>query len=293
MALFQLKSVLLKLIRFGKKGAERPGVEVDGTRYDVSNYYEDWNATFFRKTSLGKLQKWVDKKINELPIVSNRKRLGSPVARPGKIICIGLNYADHAKESGMAVPTEPVVFTKASNTIAGPYDPVSLPRNSQKTDWEVELGVVLQRDALYLKNERSAEKCIAGYTIVNDLSEREFQLERGGQWVKGKSCPGFSPTGPYLVPKSAVKSVNKLAMQLSVNKKIRQNGSTRTMIFQPAYIVWYLSQFMELEAGDLISTGTPPGVGMGMNPPRYLKAGDVVRLEIEGLGYQKQRVVKS
>lgn len=282
----------MKLIRFGKKGAEKPGVEINGKRYDCSAHFDDWNHQFFQKGGLKKLAKLIKKERDNLPKISNKKRLGSPIARPNMLMCIGLNYSDHAAESGMDVPTEPVLFMKANNTISGPYDKVVLPKGSKKVDWEVELGIVIGKNASYLKNEKASEKCIAGYTIVHDVSERHFQLERGGQWVKGKSCPGFSPVGPYVVLKEDIKEITKLKMHLSVNDKTMQKGSTKYMIFKPAYIVWYLSQFMELEAGDLITTGTPPGVGLGMKPPVYLKNGDVVKLEIEGLGQQQQTFVK-
>lgn len=278
----------MKLIRFGKKGAEKPGVEIKGKRYDCSNYFEDWNHDFFQNGGLKKLKKILKKEKGALPKVAKKKRLGSPTARPGMIMCIGLNYSDHAKESGMEVPSEPIIFSKATNTLAGPYDEVTIPKNSTKTDWEVELGILLKKDVLYLKNEKEAEKAIAGYCVINDISERAFQLEKGGQWVKGKSCPGFTTVGPYLVTKEDIADVLNLKMKLSVNGVSKQNGNTKTMIFNPAYIVWYLSQFMQLEAGDLISTGTPPGVGLGFSPPQYLKDGDVVNLEIEGLGQQQQ-----
>ncbi len=282
----------MKLIRFGKKGKELPGVEINGKRYDCSAYFEDWNPQFFQKSGLKKLAKLIKKEKDCLPRISKKKRLGSPIARPNMLMCIGLNYSDHAAESGMAIPTEPILFMKANNTVSGPNDKVVLPKGSQKVDWEVELGIVIGKKASYLKNEKAGEACIAGYTIVHDVSERHFQLERGGQWVKGKSCPGFSPVGPYVVLKEDIKDITKLKMRLSVNGKTRQKGSTKYMIFKPAYIVWYLSQFMELEAGDLITTGTPPGVGLGMKPPVYLKNRDVVDLSIEGLGQQQQTFVK-
>lgn len=278
----------MKLIRFGKKGKEKPGVEINGNRYDCSKYFTDWNHDFFQYGGLKKLKKVVKENKSTLPKVAKTKRLGSPIARPGMIMCIGLNYSDHAKESGMEVPTEPIVFMKAANTMGGPFDEVTIPKNSTKTDWEVELGIVLQKDVLYLKNEKEAEKAIAGYCVINDISEREFQLEKGGQWVKGKSCPGFTAVGPYLVPKAEISDVLNLKMKLRVNGKTKQNGNSKTMIFKPAYVVWYLSQFMKLEAGDLISTGTPPGVGLGFSPPQYLKDGDVVQLSIQGLGQQQQ-----
>ncbi|MEM6319161.1 MAG: fumarylacetoacetate hydrolase family protein [Bacteroidota bacterium] len=281
----------MKLIRFGKKGKERPGVEIDNIRYDCSAYFEDWNRVFFQNGGLKKLKQVVKKESANLPIISKKKRLGSPIARPNMIMCVGLNYSDHAAESGMEIPEEPVLFMKATNTIAGPNDRVILPKGSKKVDWEIELGIVMKKDASYLKDVKSAEQYIAGYTIVHDVSERYFQLERSGQWVKGKSCPGFTPTGPYLVQRKDVENVLQLKMHLSVNGITRQKGSTKYMIFKPNYIVWYLSQFMQLEAGDLISTGTPPGVGLGMKPPLYLKDKDIVELSIEGLGTQKHRFV--
>ena len=207
------------------------------------------------------------------------------------IMCIGLNYSEHAAESNMAIPEEPIIFGKATNTLSGPYDEVSIPKNSTKTDYEVELGVVLNKDVLYLKNEAEAAEAIAGYCVINDLSERTFQLEKGGQWIKGKSCPGFSPVGPFLATPDELGDLNDLKMTLSVNGELRQNGSTSFMIFRPAFIVYYLSQFMLLEAGDLISTGTPAGVGIGLNPPSYLAKGDLVELSIEGLGTQKQKMI--
>ena len=278
----------MRLIRFGKKGAEKPGVEIKGKRYDCSKHFEDWNHDFFQNGGLKKLKRLFKKEKGALPKVAKKKRLGSPIARPSMIMCIGLNYSDHAKESGMDIPTEPILFMKATNTLAGPYDEVTIPRNSTKTDWEVELGIVLKKDVSYLKNEKEAEKAIAGYCVINDISEREFQLEKGGQWVKGKSCPGFTAVGPYMVTKEEIANVLNLKMKLSVNGETKQNGNSKTMIFKPAYIIWYLSQFMILEAGDLISTGTPPGVGLGFSPPQYLKDGDVVDLEIERLGQQRQ-----
>jgi|AntAceMinimDraft_12_1070368.scaffolds.fasta_scaffold12639_4 2-keto-4-pentenoate hydratase/2-oxohepta-3-ene-1,7-dioic acid hydratase in catechol pathway len=279
----------MKLIRFGSKGSEKPGVEINRERFDCSEYFQDWNHDFFQNEGISKLKQIV--KENTFPKVDNSIRLGSPIARPGMIMCIGLNYSDHVKESRMAIPKEPVLFMKATNTLSGPNDDVKIPPKSSKTDWEVELGIVINKDCYQLFNEIEGEAHIAGYTIVHDISEREFQLEKEGQWVKGKSCPGFSPVGPYLVLKEHVNNVLNLNMKLSVNGKIMQNGSSKLMIFKPDYIVYYLSQFMKLEAGDLISTGTPPGVGLGFNPPIYLKRGDKVILEIEGLGTQKQHFI--
>jgi 2,4-diketo-3-deoxy-L-fuconate hydrolase len=279
----------MKLVRFGNKGEEKPGIEVSGKRYDCSNHFEDWNREFFKSGGLQALQNII--KDNSLKQVPLTERWANPIARPGLIMCAGLNYADHAKESGMELPKEPVLFMKAANTICGAFDEVTLPKGSQKTDWEVELGVVLNRDVLYLEDEFEAENAIAGYCIVHDLSERDFQLNRGGQWVKGKSCPGFSPVGPYLLTRDEIENVMNLQMGLKVNGEVRQSGNTSTMVFNPAYLIWYISQFMKLEAGDLISTGTPPGVGLGMKPPQYLKDGDVVQLSIEHLGNQEQQFI--
>lgn len=277
----------MKLIRFGNLGEEKPGIEVSGKRYDCSPYFEDWNREFFMNDGLQKLQKLL--KEQSLEEVPTTERWANPIARPGIIMCVGLNYSDHALESGMDLPKEPVLFMKATNTICGAFDEVTLPKGSQKTDWEVELGVVLNRDVLYLEDEAEAEDAIAGYCIVHDLSERDFQLNREGQWVKGKSCPGFSPVGPYLVTGDEIENVMDLKMELSVNGKVMQSGSTSTMVFNPSYVIWYISQFMKLEAGDIISTGTPPGVGLGMKPPRYLKDGDRVELSIDHLGGQNQK----
>ena len=277
----------MKLIRFGNKGNEKPGVELSGKRFDCSGFFEDWNRDFFANDGLQALQDLLkDQTLNEVP---ESERWANPIARPGIIMCVGLNYSDHAKESGMDLPGEPLLFMKAANTICGPFDDVSIPKGSRKTDWEVELGLVLNRDVLYLKDEKEAEDAIAGYCIVHDLSERDFQLNCEGQWVKGKSCPGFSPVGPYLLTRDEILDVQNLKMLLTVNGETKQNGSTATMVFNPAHLVWYISQFMILEAGDLISTGTPPGVGLGMKPPRFLKDGDVVELYIDHLGTQKQQ----
>ncbi|XOV91618.1 MAG: fumarylacetoacetate hydrolase family protein [Bacteroidota bacterium] len=278
----------MKLLRFGPEGAEKPGVLIDGKRKDCSDHFDDWNRDFFNNGGLSKLQKMSEQ---DLPTVPESERWGPCVARPGMIMCIGLNYSDHAAESGMAVPEKPIIFMKATNTLTGPNDEVPIPKNSQKTDWEVELAIILGKDVSYLADEKAGLDAIAGFAVMNDLSERAFQLEEGGQWVKGKSCPQFSPLGPYLVTKDEVGDFNNLAMKLSVNGEAKQNGNTGTMIFKPAFLVYYLSQFMKLEAGDVISTGTPPGVGLGFNPPQYLKKGDVVELSIDKLGTQKQKFV--
>lgn len=277
----------MKLVRFGEPGKEKPGIIGEGgRRLDLSGEFEDWNRDFFNGDGLRRVRETI-KRWN-LPDVPEDARWGSPVARPGMLMCIGLNYSDHAAESGMEIPKEPILFQKATNTLVGPYDDVVIPRKSTKTDWEVELGIIMGRDALYLNSTEEAAAHIAGYTIVHDVSEREFQLERGGQWTKGKSCPTFSPVGPWLSTADEIPDPQSLAMSLSVNGVTRQNGTTRTMIFSCAEIVRYLSQFMQLEAGDIIATGTPPGVGLGMKPPVYLKDGDEVELKIERLGTQRQ-----
>jgi len=278
----------MKLIRFGKFGQERPGLLLaDGSRKDVSAHVGDYDRTFFQNGGLRQLQQ-LAAQGDALPDVPVDERWGAPVARPGKVICIGLNYADHAAESGMAIPAEPVVFFKAANTVVGPYDTLVIPRGSEKTDWEVELGFVVGKDARYLDSAEAAQEHIAGYCVSHDVSERHFQLERGGQWVKGKSCDTFNPLGPSLVTADEIGDVNSLDMWLTVNGERRQTGNTRTMIFNPGFVLHYLSQFMTLEAGDLISTGTPPGVGLGMKPPQFLKEGDVVALGVQGLGEQRQ-----
>lgn len=281
----------MKLIRFGQKGQEKPGVYMEGTRYDCSEHFNDWNRDFFINDGLRKLGEVLKREKGKLPEVSKDIRWGSCVSRPNMIMCIGLNYSDHAAESGMGVPKEPILFMKATNTINGPYDTINIPRKSQKTDWEVELAFILQKDVLYLENEEEAESAIGGYCIMNDVSEREFQIERGGQWVKGKSCPGFSPVGPWMATSEEIGNIENLSMKLWLNDEQVQNGSTGTMIFKPAYLVYYISQFMQLEAGDIITTGTPPGVGLGMKPPRFITPGNVVRLSIDELGYQEQHFI--
>lgn len=281
----------MKLIRFGDVGNEKPGIiTYNGKRKDVSAVYKDWDRTFFQKDGMNHLSK-IFADITQFPDVPEDVRWASCIARPGKVICIGLNYSDHAAESGMAIPSEPIVFQKGANTVVGPYDNILIPRKSEKTDWEVELGLVIGKDARYLNNMEEARSYIAGYCISHDVSERAFQLERGGQWTKGKSCDNFNPLGPYLATPEEVKDVHNLQLSLLVNGRQMQKGNTGNMIFNCYYLVHYLSQFMTLEAGDLISTGTPPGVGLGMKPAQYLKEGDVVEVMIEGLGSQKQRCV--
>jgi len=278
-----------KLIRFGSLHHEKPGLlDADGRRRDCSQLVQDWNAATFRTGILTQIASW---DLQALPLVPDSERWGAPIARPGKIIGIGLNYSDHAAESGMPVPDEPIIFQKATNTAVGPYDEVEIPRGSEKTDWEVELGVVIGRDARYLDSVEDAPAYIAGYCISHDISERAFQIERGGQWTKGKSCDGFNPLGPWLLTADEVPDPQQLAMHLDVNGIRRQTGHTSTMVFTVFFLVHYLSQFMTLEPGDVITTGTPPGVGLGMKPPLFLRAGDVVDLAIDHLGTQKQRFI--
>jgi 2-keto-4-pentenoate hydratase/2-oxohepta-3-ene-1,7-dioic acid hydratase in catechol pathway len=279
----------MKLLRIGPAGAERPAVLADdGTVHDASAIApDDFGPRFLADGAIERLAEALA--AGQLPALDVAgQRIGAPITRPGKVVCIGLNYADHAAESGMALPEEPVVFFKASNTVVGPGDDVLLPIGGEKTDWEVELGVVIGAPARYLEDESAAEAVIAGYCVSNDVSERAFQLERGGQWVKGKSCETFNPLGPWLVTPDEVGDVGALGMWLEVNGERVQDGTTKTMVFGVPHLVWYLSQFMVLEPGDLINTGTPAGVGLGFDPPRYLREGDVMELSIERLGTQRQ-----
>lgn len=275
----------MKLLRYGGPGSERPAmVDANGKIRDISAHVADLSGSVLDPANLAKLAA-LD--ASSLPEVAASERLGPCVANTGKFICIGLNYSDHAAESGMAVPPEPVIFMKASSAICGPNDDVLIPRGSEKTDWEVELGIVIGKKAKYV-SEAEALDYVAGYCVSHDVSERAFQTERSGQWTKGKSCDTFGPIGPWLVTKDEVADPQNLNMWLKVNGETMQNGSTATMVYGVAFLVSYLSQFMSLHPGDVISTGTPPGVGMGLKPPRYLKPGDVVELGIEGLGTQKQ-----
>lgn len=277
----------MKLLRYGEAGNEKPGVlDAQGNIRDLSSHVTDFAGAVLAPPTLAKLAE-ID--LESLPLVSGNPRLGPCVAGTGKFICIGLNYADHAAESGMAVPSEPVIFMKATSAIIGPNDDIVIPRGSQKTDWEVELGIVIGKTAKYV-SEADALDYVAGYCTLHDVSERAFQTERAGQWTKGKSCDTFGPTGPWLVTQDEVADPQNLSMWLKVNGETMQNGSTKTMVYGVRHLVSYLSQFMSLHPGDIISTGTPPGVGMGMKPQRFLKAGDVVELGIEGLGEQKQNV---
>ena len=283
----------MRLVRVGPVGSEKAGVLVDdSTVVDVSDVVGDFDEAFFGSGRLSALPALVAQRVADgraEPL--GDRRLGAPFARPHQILCIGLNYSDHAAETNQAVPTEPILFTKSPNTLVGPNDDLLIPRGSVKTDWEVELGIVIGRHCSYLADEAEAEASIAGYVLVNDVSEREWQLERGGQWSKGKSSPTFNPAGPYLVTPDELGDVLDLELWLDIDGVRRQSGSTATMIFSPAFIVHYLSQFLALEPGDLINTGTPPGVGLGMTPPTYLKGGEVLTLGITQLGTQTQRVI--
>ncbi|MFC5827525.1 fumarylacetoacetate hydrolase family protein [Nonomuraea insulae] len=277
------------LMRIGAPGAEKPVVRVDETHYiDVSDVTPDFDERFFASGGVALLADRVSRgDVREFA----GERIGAPIARPHQILCIGLNYSDHAAETGQAVPDEPILFTKSPNTLVGPYDDVRIPRGSTKTDWEVELGIVIGRRTSYLDSVEEAKDVIAGYCVVNDVSERAFQIERGGQWSKGKSAETFNPAGPWLVTPDEIGDVRDLGMWLNVNGTRRQTGTTKTMVFDPYVIVHHLSQFMVLEPGDLIDTGTPPGVGMGHDPQIWLQPGDVMELGIDGLGSQRQNVV--
>lgn len=283
----------MKIGRIGNAGAERTIAFVGSDGYvEMADVMSEVSADCISTMDVQLLQHAVDAKVAAGEVKPlNGERIGSPIAKPHQIICIGLNYADHAAESGMEIPAEPIVFNKAPNTLVGPNDEVIIPKGSSKTDWEVELGVVVGKQCSYLESPVEAWDYIAGFVLVNDVSERALQLERGGQWVKGKSCATFNPCGPWLVTADELENVQDLAMWLNVNGERMQTGSTATMIFPVTYLVWYLSQFMVLEPGDLINTGTPPGVGMGKNPQRYLKPGDVMTLGIDRLGTQRQRLV--
>ncbi|HEY4150131.1 MAG TPA: fumarylacetoacetate hydrolase family protein [Chitinophagaceae bacterium] len=281
----------MKLIRFGAPGEEKPGIIIDDKYYDVSAYIPEYDEIFFDTEGLSYLDTEIRHKKAELPEVPKTVRLGSPVARPSKIVCIGLNYADHAKETGATPPSEPVIFLKSTTALCGPDDDIMIPKNSQKTDWEVELAVVIGKKASNVE-ESEAMDYVAGYCLHNDVSERAFQLERSGTWDKGKGCDTFAPLGPWLVTKEEIKNVDKLRLWLTVNGEKMQDGNTSNFIFNIPFVVAYVSQFMTLLPGDVISTGTPAGVGMGMKPvPIYLKPGDTVELGIDGLGVSKQKVV--
>jgi len=277
----------MKLIRFGEPGNEKPGIYLNEKRYDLSDRIKDYDEEFFSTNGLEDL-KTILQQPTGLPEVNDRVRWASPIARPSKLICIGLNYADHAAESNMTLPKEPVVFFKATSSLVGPNDDLIIPKNSTKTDWEVELAVIIGKKASYVE-ERDAINYVAGYCLHNDYSEREFQLERGGQWVKGKSCDTFAPLGPWMATPDELNDLDNLRLWLTVNGKTMQDGSTGNLVFKIPFLVSYLSQFMSLLPGDIISTGTPAGVGLGQKPqPVYIKAGDVIELGIDGLGASKQ-----
>lgn len=280
----------MKLIRFGPPGKEKPGILKDGKRWDVSDFVSDYNEAFFENDGLTKLKTAIEKKI-AFPELDATIRLGAPVARPSKIICIGLNYVDHCIETNAPIPAEPIIFFKSTTALCGPDDDLIIPKNSTKTDWEVELAFVIGKKASYVE-EADAMQYVAGYCLHNDYSERAFQLERGGQWAKGKGCDTFAPLGPFLATTDEVADVNNLPMWLTVNGKKYQNSNTLNLVFKIPFLVHYLSQFMTLLPGDVISTGTPPGVGLGIKPaPVYIKGGDVIELGIEGLGTSRQLAV--
>lgn len=280
----------MKLIRFGEPEKEKPGIILNNQWYDLSEFCKDFNEAFFEEDGLNKLQTFLSTNPM-LPEVDQRTRLGSPVARPSKIICIGLNYVDHCRETNAPIPEEPVLFFKSTTALCGPNDHLIIPRNSEKTDWEVELAFVISKKASYV-DEATAMDYVAGYCLHNDYSERSYQLERGGQWAKGKGCDSFAPLGPWLATTDEIADVNNLNMWLTVNGKTFQNSNTSNLVFKIPFLVHYLSQFMTLLPGDVISTGTPPGVGLGIKPnPIYIKEGDLIELGIKGLGSSKQLAV--
>ncbi len=281
----------MKLIRFGTIGNEKPGVQLaNGINIDVSDFGEDYNESFFGTDGISRLKTWLVRHGETCPIINEGTRLGVPLVRPSKIVCVGLNYAQHAAESGMDIPKEPVLFFKATSALVGPNDDVIIPKNSVKTDWEVELAIVIGKKASYV-DEVDVMKHIAGYVLHNDVSEREFQLERSGQWVKGKSCDTFAPVGPFIATTDEIVDPNSLNLWLKLNGETMQNSNTSDFIFNVQQVVSHISQFMTLLPGDIISTGTPFGVGLGLKPPKYLKPGDVIELGIEGLGISKQNVI--
>lgn len=281
----------MKLIRFGAPDSEKPGLQLgDGTRIDASDFGRDYDEAFFGGDGLANLQKWLEANSPTAPRVAPDVRLGCPIVRPSKIICIGLNYRDHAAETGAKLPTEPILFFKSTTALVGPNDDLVIPRNSVKTDWEVELAVIIGRKASYVPLERAMQH-VAGYALHNDYSEREFQIERCGQWVKGKSCDTFAPLGPFVATKGEIPHPGSLGLWLRVNGEMRQKSNTENMLFDVPTLVSYVSNFMTLLPGDIISTGTPPGVGLGMKPPTYLKPGDVVELGIDDLGESRQKAV--
>ncbi|MEP7237003.1 MAG: fumarylacetoacetate hydrolase family protein [Ferruginibacter sp.] len=280
----------MKLIRFGELNKEKPGICINEINYDVSGFIHDYNAAFFGNGGLPHLAWMVEQHKTMLPKVPANARIGCPVANPSKIVCIGLNYADHAKETGAATPAEPIIFLKSTTAVCGPFDNIVIPKGSEKTDWEVELAVVIEKKASYVDEEKAMDY-VAGFALHNDVSERAFQLEMGGTWDKGKGCDTFAPLGPWLVTKDEIPEMDGLRLWLKVNDNIMQDGTTANLIFNIPFLVSYISRFMTLLPGDIISTGTPAGVGLGFKPPVYLKAGDVVELGIDGLGTSKQKCV--
>ncbi len=280
----------MKLIRFGAQGKEKIGVQIDGVNYDVSAFGGDYNEQFFAENGLARLEEFVKANDGKLIEISQGERIGAPFARPSKIVCIGLNYLDHAKETNAPIPAEPIIFMKSTTSLIGPYDEVMIPKDSLKTDWEVEFCIVMGKEASYVE-ENEALDYVAGYVLHNDVSEREYQLERGGTWDKGKGCDTFAPMGPFMATKEEIKDINNVRLWLKVNGKTYQDGNTKDLIFSVAHVVSYVSKFMTLLPGDVISTGTPAGVGLGFNPPIYLKPGDVIELGADGLGESRQTVV--
>lgn len=281
----------MKLIRFGEVGKEKPGIILaNGTKIDVSDFGSDYDELFFGNNGLLRLKVWLKINKENCPVIDESVRMGVPLVRPSKIVCVGLNYTKHAEESGMEIPKEPVLFFKATSALTGPFDEIIIPKNSKKTDWEVELAIIIGKKASYISKEEALDH-VAGYVLHNDVSEREFQLQRSGQWVKGKSCDTFAPIGPFIATKDEIKNPNNLNLWLKVNNKIMQDSCTSDFIFNVQHIISHISQFMTLLPGDIISTGTPFGVGLGLTPPLYLKHGDIVELGIEGLGESKQHVI--
>ncbi|WP_312337087.1 fumarylacetoacetate hydrolase family protein [Sphingobacterium sp.] len=280
----------MKLIRFGAQGREKIGVQIDGVNYDVSAFGGDYNEQFFAEDGVARLEEFVKANEGKLIEVSQGERIGAPFARPSKIVCIGLNYLDHAKETNAPIPAEPIIFMKSTTSLVGPYDEVMIPKDSLKTDWEVEFCIVIGKKASYVE-EHEALDYVVGYVLHNDVSEREYQLERGGTWDKGKGCDTFAPMGPFMATKEEIKDINNVRLWLKVNGKTYQDGNTKDLIFSVAHVVSYVSKFMTLLPGDVISTGTPAGVGLGFNPPIYLKPGDVIELGADGLGESRQTVV--
>ncbi|RYF25933.1 MAG: FAA hydrolase family protein [Flavobacteriales bacterium] len=280
----------MKLIRYGNLGKEKIGVQLESINYDLSSFGEDYNEHFFENDGIERLRTFINENRNELKEIPSDSRIGAPIARPSKIVCIGLNYLDHANETGAAIPKEPILFFKSTTSVVGPFDNIMIPKDSEKTDWEVEFGVVIGKTARYVE-EANALEYVAGYVLINDVSEREFQLERGGTWDKGKGCDTFAPIGPYLVTADEMPDTTNVGVWLSVNGHMYQNGNTKNLIFSVPQLISYVSKFMTLLPGDVISTGTPAGVGLGLKPPVYLKAGDVVELGADGLGVSRQTVV--